>query len=133
MDKSHVSLEQKVCPVCGQAFDSGSLLLDRRLLASMEHKTITGWAFCPDHQKLRKDGYVALVGIDESKSEGPPYHPNTVWRTGEIMHIRGMVLEELVNIPVKNETGEYFPLMFVDPAVIEKFKSMMPKAENDEN
>ena len=34
-DKSHVSLEQHVCLVCGTAFDTGAILLDKRLRASM--------------------------------------------------------------------------------------------------
>ncbi len=42
-DKSHVSLEQQLCLVCGTAFDTGNILLDRRLRASMKHQTTTGW------------------------------------------------------------------------------------------
>jgi len=41
--KSHVGMEQKVCPVCGQAFDTGVILLDKRLRNSLERKTVTGW------------------------------------------------------------------------------------------
>lgn len=41
-DKSHVSLEQHVCLVCGTAFDTGAILLDKRLRASMERHTATG-------------------------------------------------------------------------------------------
>lgn len=59
-DKSHVSLEQHVCLVCGAAFDTGAILLDRRLRASMKHHTATGWGLCPEHQKLSDDGFVAL-------------------------------------------------------------------------
>ena len=51
-DKSHVSIEQHICLVCGAAFETGSILLDRRLRASMEHHTKTGWGLCPEHQKL---------------------------------------------------------------------------------
>ena len=32
-DKSHVSLEQQLCLMCGTAFDTGNILLDRRLRA----------------------------------------------------------------------------------------------------
>src|SRR3546814_5168048 len=42
-DKSHVSLEQHVCLVCGVAFDTGAILLDKRLRASLERHTATGW------------------------------------------------------------------------------------------
>lgn len=42
-EKSHASLEQHVCLVCGTAFDTGRILLDKRLRACMEHHTTTGW------------------------------------------------------------------------------------------
>ncbi len=67
-DKSYVSLEQHVCLVCGAAFDTGNLLLDRRLRASMEHHTKTGWGLCTEHQKLADDGFVALVECDPQRS-----------------------------------------------------------------
>ncbi len=51
-DKSHVSLEQQLCLVCGTAFDTGNILLDKRLRASMKHHTTTGWGLCPKHQRL---------------------------------------------------------------------------------
>lgn len=49
-DKSHVSLEQHVCLVCGARFDTGAVLLDRRLRASMEYQTVTDWGLCPEHR-----------------------------------------------------------------------------------
>lgn len=85
--KSHVSLEQAQCPVCGIVHNTGSLLLDRRLRQSLDHHTVTHYAMCPEHQKLRDHGYVALIelsstprqtGLDES------------WplRTGNLAHVR---------------------------------------------
>src|SRR5450830_1148211 len=68
-DKSHVSLEQHVCLVCGTRFDTGTILLDRRLRASMEHHTATGWGLCAEHQKLSDDGFVALVECDPQRSD----------------------------------------------------------------
>lgn len=52
-DKSHVSLEQHVCLVCGTVFDTGAILLDKRLRTSMKLHTAT---LCPEHQKLFDDG-----------------------------------------------------------------------------
>jgi len=66
--KSHVGMEQKVCPVCGTAFDTGTILLDKRLRNSLERKTVTGWDLCPEHAKLWKKGYIALVECDPEKS-----------------------------------------------------------------
>lgn len=39
--KSHVSLEQKQCPICGKVHDTGNLLLDTRIVNG-EHVLYTG-------------------------------------------------------------------------------------------
>ena len=70
-EKSHVSLEQHACPVCSIAFDTGSILRDKRLHASPERHTTTGWSVCAEHQKLFSDGLVALVECDPQRSGKP--------------------------------------------------------------
>lgn len=67
-DRSHVSLEQYFCLVCGVAFDTGAILLDKRLRASMECHTATDWGLCPAHQKLSNDDLLALVEYDPQRS-----------------------------------------------------------------
>ena len=47
MDKSHVSMERRVCRVCGREYDTGAILLDRRLKKSMDRHTLTGGGFMP--------------------------------------------------------------------------------------
>ncbi len=47
-DKSHVSLERRICLVCGVVYDTGSILLDKRMRASLVRYTTTGWACAPD-------------------------------------------------------------------------------------
>lgn len=69
-DKSYVTLEQHVCVVCAKPFDTNALLLHRRLAPVFERHTVTGWGLCPEHQKLKDDGFVALVEIDRAKSSG---------------------------------------------------------------
>ncbi|WP_161961946.1 hypothetical protein [Xanthomonas campestris] len=49
-EKSHVSMEQRVCPVCGSPHDTGSILLDKRMRARINEKTIVGRGLCPEHQ-----------------------------------------------------------------------------------
>lgn len=91
-DKSHVSLEQQVCQVCGAIFDTGAILLDKRLRSSMERHTTTGWGLCPEHQKLFDDGYVAIIEIDPQKTNLPVGQARVelqqMWRTGRVAHIR---------------------------------------------
>src|SRR5215467_9695541 len=70
-DKSHVSLEQHTCLVCMKSYGTGALLLDRRLRATLEHHTLTGWGLCPEHQKMNQEGFVALIECDPEKSHTP--------------------------------------------------------------
>jgi hypothetical protein len=81
-DKSHASLEQHVCLVCGARFDTGAILLDKRLRASMERHTATDWGLCPEHQKLSDDGFVALVECDPQRSSSPSGADRMKPRTG---------------------------------------------------
>ncbi|MDH1505978.1 ATPase [Aeromonas caviae] len=96
-DKSHVSLEQHVCLVCGKAFDTGTILLDKRLRASMEHHTKTGWGLCPEHQKLADDGFVALVECDPQRSGSPGgrLKPEQAYRTGRLAHLKHHVFAKV--------------------------------------
>ncbi len=90
-DQSQVSLEQHACLVCGTAFDTGAILLDKRLRASMERHTATGWGLCSEHQKLSDDGFVALVECDPQRSgsqAGGRMKPEQTYRTGRLVHLR---------------------------------------------
>jgi hypothetical protein len=127
-DKSHVSLEQHQCIVCGCKYDTGTILFDRRLQNSLEQTTLTGSGLCPDHQKLFDDGYIALVEVDPTKSS-PAGGPNAshmkhedAHRTGVIMHMRRPVAEAFFTVPM---TG---PMVFADPDLIAHFQAMMEQA-----
>ncbi len=125
-DKSHVSMEQHVCLVCGVAFDTGNLLLDKRLRASMERHTTTGWGLCAEHQKLADEGFVALVECDpqHSGSPGGRLKPEQAYRTGRLAHIKRHVFTQLFNVPIEANQ----PCVFVEPGVIEQLQAMVPPA-----
>lgn len=125
-DKSHVSLEQNVCLVCGVTFDTGNLLLDKRLRASMERHTTTGWGLCAEHQKLADDGFVALVECDPQRSGSPGgrLKPEQAYRTGRLAHIKRHVFAAVFNVPIEANQ----PCVFVEPGVIEQLQAMVPPA-----
>jgi hypothetical protein len=118
MDKSYVSMEQHVCMVCGVPFDTGNLLLDRRLRNSMETHTVTNWGLCPEHEKLHKEGFVALVEIDPERSG--EHTLEGVWRTGNLCHLRREAAKKVINYPVDD-----LPLVFVEIGFIDKLRSMV--------
>lgn len=127
-DKSHVSLEQHVCLVCGVAFDTGSILLDRRLRASMNRRTTTGWNLCTEHRKLFDDGFVALIECDPKRSGSPSSNdrlrPEQVYRTGKLAHLKREVFARMFNVPITDGQS----CVFVEPGVIERLQSMVVPA-----
>jgi len=126
-EKSHVSLEQHACLVCGTTFDTGAILLDKRMRASMEPHTTTGWGLCPEHQKLFDDGYVALVECDPERS-GPPadgrLKPEQAYRTGRLAHLRRPVFSQIFDVPIPDKQA----CVFVEPGVIDRLQSMVAPA-----
>lgn len=127
-EKSHVSLEQHACLVCGVTFDTGSILLDRRLRPSMEQRTTTGWGLCAEHQKLADDGFVALVECDpqRSGSQGGRLNPEQAYRTGRVAHIKRHAFIQVFNLPIEARP----PCVFVEPGVIEQLQAMVAPASN---
>ena len=118
MSKSYVSMEQKLCTVCGKSYDSGAILLDRRLKESMERCTVTGFGMCEEHQALADKGYIALVGVDESKSEVSPdgnILPQHAYRTGHFIHMKKEACLGMFNIP----EDKIQTVIFVEQQVVE--------------
>jgi hypothetical protein len=87
MDKSHVSLEQKVCVVCSKQFDTNAILLHKQLRPVLEHYTVTGVGVCSD---CGKEGFIVLIEIDPSKSipNNGLVKPENAYKTGRIAHIK---------------------------------------------
>lgn len=128
-DKSYVSLEQQVCVVCGKPFETGALLMDRRLKDSLERHTVTGWGLCPEHEKLRQEGFVALVECDPEKSNAPEgggmLNPEQVYRTGVVAYMKRDAFLEVFKLPTESQ-AESTPAVFVEPKVMTWLKSRMP-------
>lgn len=110
-------MEQKVCPVTGRTFDSGSILLDKRLKKSMDRKTVTGWQIHPEVQDQIDKGFVALVEIDPEKStpgRNGNLKPQDVWRTGRLAYLRKEKFEQIFNRPADT------PFVWIDAEVLER-------------
>lgn len=116
-DTNFVALGKHVCPVCGQLHDSGEVLIHKRLMNIKPEQAVTGQSLCPEHKRLFDEGYLALVGVDESKS-GPKkdtLRPEDAYRTGWVMHIQRHVAKRLFNV----ELPESLPMCFVAQGVID--------------
>jgi hypothetical protein len=123
-DKSHVSLEQRVCQVCGVAFDTGSILLDKRLRASMQHRTTTGWGLCPDHQRMFAEGFIALIEFDPLRSgkpkDGVRLNSEEAFRTGRLAHIKRSAFNAVFSVEIDADQA----CVFVEPGIIERLQAM---------
>ncbi len=109
----YVKMEKHVCLVCGKSYDTGAILLNKSLISIPKNKEITGWGFCPEHEELKNQDFIALVEIDPEKSGD--LSTAEVFRTGRLMHIKREVAKHVFNIDLGNA-----PLCYIEPGVIEK-------------
>lgn len=128
-EKSYVSMEQHLCVVCAISFDTGSILLDRRLRSSMTRHTTTGWGLCPEHQRLHSEGFVALVECDPQRSGAPSgdgqMKPEQAYRTRRLAHLKRDAFARVFNVAITADQ----PVVFVEPGVIERLQSMTAPAD----
>lgn len=128
-DKSYVSMEQHVCVACATPFDTGSVLLDRRLRPSMKHHATTGWGLCPEHRRMHSQGFVALVECDPQRSGAPSrdgqMKPEQAYRTGRLAHLKRDAFAGVFNVPIAADQ----PVVFVEPGVIERLQAMAAPAD----
>ena len=115
--------------MCGTAFDTGNILLDRRLRASMKHHTTTGWGLCPKHQRLFSEGFVALVECDPQRSGTPSgsglMKPDQAYRTGRLAHLKRDAFARASNAPLAAD----HPCVPVQLRAIEQLQAMVPATD----
>lgn len=125
--KSYVTMEQHACTVCGKAYDTGAVLLDRRLKSTFEDRTVTAMGLCEEHKQVIEDGYIILVGCDPEKTAIHTDDDGNIiakgedaYRTGELLYVWELAFQKIFNVPVPPQR-----ICFVEPAVIVKLKQMM--------
>lgn len=127
--KSFVTLEHKICPVCGVEHDYNcGILLDRSLRERFDQTTVSGWGLCEEHQKVVDDGYIILVAIDPVRSaldyeseKHVTIRPENAYRTGEIVYVKREVFKELIEVPEEEEVPN---VVFVSFDVVEFFQKL---------
>ncbi len=84
---------------------------------------------CEEHAKLHDDNFVALIAIDETQStheKGKPnsYHPNDVYRTGPIAHLKRDKFNEVFNVKAPDSL-----VVFCEEAVITLLSDLQTKKD----
>ena len=104
MGKSFVTLEQRVCIVCGKEYDTDTLLIDKRMSEKFDMHTVTGWGMCNEHTELRQKDFIAMIEIDPEKSGEPDdqsqVKPDNAYRTGNILHLHIDAFRAMFNAEV---------------------------------
>jgi hypothetical protein len=119
MDKSYVTIEKKLCPVCGTEHESGSLLLDKRVRPKFDMYTTTGYDLCKECKKKYDEGYLAMVVCDTEKSQpvNGKLKMENAYKTGQVVHMKRDAVERMFpGIPVE------LPLIFIDEELGIKLK-----------
>jgi hypothetical protein len=121
-EKSHVSLELRVCMVCGCEYETGTLLIDQRLRETLDPLTTTGWGLCPGHQRLHDDGFILLIECNPERSAEPSSDGtlkfDDAYRTGRVARLTREAFCRIFDVPVSEDV----PCVFVTPEVIEKLQ-----------
>jgi hypothetical protein len=118
-EKSHVGMGFHVCPVCLREHDE-VVLLDRRLRKSLTRHEFVGWKMCEEHQRLKDEGYIALVCC-----ENQPSSLQDAKRTGDLAHVKAEAWDKIfINLPVP-ESG----MAFIDQEVFRKIQDMAKHQE----
>jgi hypothetical protein len=134
MDKSFVTLVQAICIVCNKPFDTNELAIDLRLKERFEMHTVMTdkdgkcqLGLCPEHQRMKDEGFVALVEIDPEKSgisEATEQidDPHNAYRTGIVAHVKRRVWDKVFDMLCPEGA-----VAFVQPGVIQHLQSLMAK------
>lgn len=123
--KSYVSLETNKCPICLTEYESGSIFLDKRLRNSLDHKTCTSFAgLCPDCQKLHTDGFLTLIGCEESKTvffKNGNVKFEDAYRTGTLIRIKREAANKIFDL---DSTAIERPFMMASQETIDYLMSI---------
>ena len=127
-NKSHVALEQKVCPVCGITHSHDcAVLLDMNLRATLPNGVVTGYGLCEKHAKLNQEGFIGLIEVQNDQEQGDTLTLQNADRTGQVAYLKREVFCHMFNVPA--EYAEH-PFIFVQVGVIDLLKA---RVEPDES
>lgn len=123
--KSYVSLAQHQCPICLDMHDTNEILFKKDLRPTLESKTTTGHSPCPTCQMRLNEGYLALIETADP-NPGRSTVGMDVKRSGSFAFIRREVFPKIFNVPLPE-----VPMVFVEPGVIDKLRTMTENGGTD--
>lgn len=118
-DKSYVTMEQHICPICGKKHDTNAILLDRQLRRRFDRHTVTGYSECGECKAMIDQGYIALVEITNTPAGGQDRIKNeNANRSGKMAWLKRDAAVSIFNVPIPANLN----MVFIEPGVLEKLQ-----------
>ena len=126
ISEDYVKLESQQCPVCGVIHQHECDVLPNRRLKEIKPngpngECITGRSLCEEHDKLYKQGYVALVVATSLAGTAQPSSIEDVELTGQYLHIKADKFNEIFD---KNESLQDVKLAYIEEEVFNSLVKM---------
>ena len=100
-------------------------LTDQRLRDRFEHKTVTGWGWCPKCEEKKNEGFVALVVVcNPVPRTTDTLRQEDAIRSGELIWIRETAWDKVFNAPAP--AGK---MAFIDEEAARKLEELVASAE----
>lgn len=125
-DKSHVSLGQRQCPVCGVVEDDGTILIHKQLRQTLDRYTVTGFSLCKEHKRLHAEGFIALIELSAEPDPKSTLQESWPLRTGNLAHLKREAWAQIFDTPAP--AG---PLCFVTPDVMQLMVILEAKLQKE--
>jgi hypothetical protein len=127
MTNDYVAMGQHICIVCGQKFDSGEILINKKMRSIPEENRATDFGLCPDDSDKMEAGFIALIETSNVEDDSrETMQSKDAIRTGRIAHIKKHAYEGVFQQPAP-EGG----IAFCDAKLIDRIQSMT-EADPDE-
>jgi hypothetical protein len=124
-EKSHVGMEALVCAICGTRFETGNILLDRRMKDTLPRIAVTGFGTCDECKEKLQAGYLALVEASAPAHGRSALQPHEANRTGKIAWMKHAAFKAVFQQPLPTgKDGRVLPMVFIEPGTVDALAKM---------
>ena len=117
MNRSYVTMEQHICEICGNIFETNNLLMDMHFQDTFDRYTVSDYGICNQCQSKIDEDYISLVEIDNEEYSESVKNKNAN-RTGRMLWLRENAAENLLNIKLETH------IAFIDKEVYDYLETL---------
>lgn len=118
----YVRMAKHQCPVCGVTHEHNTeILIHKKLKAIKDDELLSGTSLCEIHDNLFKDGFIALIVIDEDGHESREHvKEDNATRTGELLHLKREVFNNIFEYNIHSK----MPMVYITQEVYDMLVKM---------